>query len=472
MINSFFQILLFVSIPIPIALLLRGRSEALLISPLVGLAIAPVAGMLHLIFDVPIVFAWLFLILGTYIWILRSKSLRRRVFENSKQPLEALDYIVIIVGAVCVIGFIWRIPPPLGWDARSIWLFLASWLIENSQVYVQAQQMPGVLHPGYPFGVPASIAVAWQLFGGVENLWSGVRLIAALTLCASLLTVKTLLNHLSTSVSTGFQVIVTLILTPVLFLVYGGFSRNGYMDPLLANLIALAAVSLMLVIQNKTLTSEERKWLFTLTGLSLFCATSVKQEGIWFGLMLLIAYVLVDRSSSLRLKVGLFLFPFTSFMIWKVSMFVVGSTEKGDASGIASRLPEVLDSRSDAWSNYGIIIDRYFDSYLFIPTPLISIFVFTVILAIVSVGRKSNIGLLAFATFAWLGNWLIILAPYMFGNLRTWLDGWLASSFDRIMTSQLLFTYIFAAYVFIYHSSSQTEDDHGTKEISSSEINA
>ena len=227
MINSFFQILLFVSIPIPIALLLRGRSEALLISPLVGLAIAPAAGMLHLIFDVPIVFAWLFLIVGAYIWILRSKSLRRRVIENSREPLEALDYIVIIVGAVCVIGFIWRIPPPLGWDARSIWLFIASWLIEDSQVYVQVQQMPGVLHRGYPFGAPASIAVAWQLYGGVENLWSGVRLIAVLTLCASLLTVKTLLNHVVTGLSNGFQVLVALILTPVLFLVYGGFSRNG-----------------------------------------------------------------------------------------------------------------------------------------------------------------------------------------------------------------------------------------------------
>jgi hypothetical protein len=472
MLNPFLQILLFVTLPLPIALLLRGRSEALLISPLVGLAIATAAGMLHLIFDVPIVFAWLFLIVGAYIWILRSKSLRRRVIENSRQPLEALDYIVIIVGAVCVIGFIWRIPPPLGWDARSIWLFIASWLIEDSQVYVQVQQMPGVLHRGYPFGVPASIAVAWQLYGGVENLWSGVRLIAVLTLCASLLTVKTLLNHVVTGLSNGFQVLVALILTPVLFLVYGGFSRNGYMDPLLANLIALAAVSLMLLMQNKNLTPEERKWLVALTGLSLFCATSVKQEGIYFSLMLLIGYILVDRTSAMRLKLALFLLPLGSFMVWKVSMIVVGSTDEGDASGIASRLPEVLDSRSDAWSNYGIIIDRYFESYLFIPTPLISIFVFTVILAIVSVGRKSNIRLVAFATFVWLGNWLIILAPYMFGNLRTWLDGWLASSFDRIMTSQLLFTYIFAAYVFIYQSSPQTEDDHGTKEISLFEINS
>ena len=398
--------------------------------------------------------------------------MRRRFLDNWKIPLVSLDYAVIIVGAIMVFGFIWRIPPPLGWDARSIWLFIASWLIEDSQAYVQVQQMPGVLHRGYPFGVPASIAVAWQLYGGVENLWSGVRLIAVLTLCASLLTVKTLLNHVVTGLSNGYQVLVALILTPVLFLVYGGFSRNGYMDPLLANLIALAAVSLMLLIQNKNLTLEEKKWLAALTGLSLFCATSVKQEGIYFSLMLLIGYILVDRTSAMRLKLALFLLPLGSFMVWKVSMIVVGSTDKGDASGIASRLPEVLDSRSDAWSNYGIIIDRYFESYLFIPTPLISIFVFTVILAIVSVGRKSNIRLLAFATFVWLGNWLIILAPYMFGNLRTWLDGWLASSFDRIMTSQLLFTYIFAAYVFIYHSSRQTEDDHGTKEISLSEINS
>jgi hypothetical protein len=472
MLNSFLQILLFVTLPLPIALVFRGRADALLISPLIGFATAFVAGMLHLIFDVPIVFVWLLLIVSAYVWILRSRALRRRFLDNWKIPLVSLDYAVIIVGAIMVFGFIWRIPPPLGWDARSIWLFIASWLIEDSQVYVQVQQMPGVLHRGYPFGVPASIAVAWQLHGGVENLWSGVRLIAVLTLCASLLTVKTLLNHVVTGLSNGYQVLVALILTPVLFLVYGGFSRNGYMDPLLANLIALAAVSLMLLIQNKNLTLEERKWLVALTGLSLFCATSVKQEGIYFSLMLLIGYILVDRISSKRLKLALFLLPLGSFMVWKVSMFVVGSTDKGDASGIVSRLPEILDSRSQARSNYEIIIDRYFDSYLFIPTPLISIFGFAFILAIFYARSKASVRFLVFVAFVWLGNWLIILAPYMFGNLRTWLDGWLASSFDRIMTSQLLFTYIFAAYVLIYLSSSQAEDDHGTKEIPASGINA
>ena len=188
--------------------------------------------------------------------------------------------------------------------------------------------------------------------------------------------------------------------------------------------------------------------------------------------MLLIGYILVDRISSKRLKLALFLLPLGSFMVWKVSMFVVGSTDKGDASGIVSRLPEILDSRSQARSNYEIIIDRYFDSYLFIPTPLISIFGFAFILAIIYARSKASVRFLVFVAFVWLGNWLIILAPYMFGNLRTWLDGWLASSFDRIMTSQLLFTYIFAAYVLIYLSNSQAEDDHGTKEIPASGINA
>jgi hypothetical protein len=472
MLNSFLQIMFFVFLPLPIALVFRGRSDALLISPLIGLAAAFVAGMLHLLVDVPIAWAWLLLIIFAYLLIFRSSSLRERVLENARMSLVTLDYVVVITGAVFVLGFIWRIPPPLGWDARSIWLFLASLLIENSQVYAQAQQMPGVFHPQYPFGVPASVAVAWQLFGGVENLWSGVRLIAALTLCVSLLTVKTLLTHLVTSISIGYQMIVTLILTPIFFLVYGSFSRNGYMDPLLANLIALASVCMFVLIQNNMLTPDQRKWLLTLSGLSLFCATSVKQEGIWFSLMLLIAYVVVDKKNSIRIKLALSLFPITSFLIWKISMLAVGSTKKGDASGIAANLHEAFEPNSEAWMNHGIILDRYFVDYLFVPTPLLGIFALSVALAIVSNERKANVGLLVFATIVWFGNWFIIFAPYMFGGSRYWIEGWLASSFDRIVTSQLLFTYIFAAYVFVNIKDLNATETTKKKESSLTEINA
>ena len=470
--DSFLQIFLFVSIPIPIALLFRGRAEALLISPLVGLATAYIAGMLHLFFNIPTVVAWLVILFSSYAFILRSKSMRSRFVENWKRPLEAVDYTIVIVGFAFVLGFIWRIPPPLGWDARSIWLFLASWLIEDSQVYVQAQQMPGVLHPGYPFGVPASIAVSWQLYGGVENLWSGVQLVAVLTLSASLLTVKTLLNYAVTNFSKVFQVLVTLIITPVFFLVYAGFARNGYMDPLLANLIALASVCLFNLIQNDELTLEARRWLLTLTCLSLFCATSAKQEGFWFSLMLVISYILVDKKSAIRLKLTLALFTLISFLIWKASMLAVGSKEKGDLSSIVANFPEIFEPTSEAQKIYGIIIERYFDAYLFVPTPLLSTFAFTVLLVIISIKRKENIGLIVFATFVWLGNWLIIFAPYMFGNYRYWIDGWLASSFDRIVTSQLLFTYIFAAYVLMNMTITQTPDSHEPKETSPTEFNA
>jgi len=454
-INSFLQIFLFVSIPIPIALLFRGRAEALFISPLVGLATAYVAGMLHILFNIPTVVAWLVIILSSYLLILRSKTYRRQLAENWKRPLVTLDYTVIIVGSAFVLGFIWRIPPPLGWDARSIWLFIASWLLEDSQVYVQAHQMYSSWAL-YPFGVPASMAVAWQLNGGVENLWSGVRLVAVLTLSASLLTVKTLLNHLLTGFSNGYQMLLSLIITPVLFLVYGGFARNGYMDPLLANLIALTSVCMFVLIRNDALTRDERRWLLTLSGLSLFCATSAKQEGFWFSLMLVISYILVDKKSTRRIKFVLTLFPLTSFLIWKASILSVGSTQKSLMSDLGSNFSEIFDLKSEAWKIYGTIIDTYFYAYLFVPTPLVSIFTFTVLLGIVSISRKANIRLIFFATFVWLGNWLIIFAPYMFGIHRVNTGAWLSSSFDRIVTSQLLFTYMFAAYVFVIVTNSRS----------------
>lgn len=465
MIDSFLQIFLFASIPIPIALLFRGRAEALLISPLVGLATSYVSGILHLFLNIPTVVAWLVIILSSYLLILRSKTSRKQIAENWKRPLESVDYTIVIVGLVFVLGFIWRIPPPLGWDARSIWLFIASWLIEDSQVYVQAHQMIGAGWAAYPFGVPASMAVAWQLYGGVENLWSGVQLVAVLTLSASLLTVKTLLNHLLTSFSIGYQMILSIIITPVFFLVYGGFARNGYMDPLLANLIALTSVCMFILIRSDALTRDERRWLITLSGLSLFCATSVKQEGFWFSSTLLFAYILVDKKSTRRLKLALMSLSLISFLIWKSTMVAVGSTQPSVMSDLTSNFSEIFDLRSEAWKIYGTIIDTYFDAYLFVPTPLVSIFMFTVLLAIISISRKSNVGLLFFATFVWLGNWLIIFATYMFGIHRVQTDAWLASSFDRIVTSQLLFTYVFAAYVFINVTNFQSMKSHNTKEI-------
>lgn len=471
--NSFLQIFLFTFIPVLIALLFRGRIEALLISPLVGLALAQIAGMVHLFFNIPTVVAWLLLIFMSYVVILSSKFLRSLIVENWKSPLATLDYTIVIVWFVFVLGFIWKIPPPLGWDARSIWLFLASWLIEDSQVYVQAAQMSvNSAHPGYPFGVPASIAVAWQLYGGVENLWSGVRLVAFLTLSASLLTVKTLLNYAGTNVTKGYQVLVLLIMTPVLFLVYGGFARNGYMDPLLANLIALASICTFTLIENNSLGSKARTWLLTLTGLSLFCATSVKQEGFWFSLTLVITYVLIDKKSNSRQKLTLLLYPVMSFLIWKAGMEAVGAPKLVDTSGIISNIPEIFEPTSEAWNICGTIINRVFNDYLLVPTPLISIFAFVVLLALLTSGRKLNIRLLVFATFVWFGKWIIIFAPYMLGRTRLNIDAWLASSFDRIMTSQLLFSYIFAAFVFINLTNPQPLDTNESEKSSVSEVNA
>jgi hypothetical protein len=145
-------------------------------------------------------------------------------------------------------------------------------------------------------------------------------------------------------------------------------------------------------------------------------------------------------------------------------MLAVGSTVEGDGASILSNISEIFDPSSEAWKNYGTIIDRYFDDYFLLPTPLIGIFVFTMLLGIISIQRRTNLRLLIFATFVWFGNWLIIFAPYMLGKTRGWIDGWLASSFDRIMTSQLLFTYIFAVYVFLNLTSPEASESKESSE--------
>ena len=466
--------MLFTSLSLPVTLVFRGRAEAILLSPLVGLMTANVAGMLHLFFDVRIISAWLLFVLGSYVFIGSREKLRKQVLVNWRRPLTTPDFTILIVGSMFVIGFVFIVPPPLWWDARSIWFFHASWLIEGSQVYEEAQKISSSLspwsHPSYPIGGSASIAIAWQLYGGVENLWSAVRLVAALTLCASLLTVRTLLNSLENKISLGYQVLLSLILTPTLFLVYGGIARHGYMDPLLANLISLASVTMMILIQNNNLTSEERSWLLTLAGFSMFCATSVKQEGFWFCLILTITFVLVDKNSSKHEKIKVSLFPLLSYMVWKFSMFAVGSNEKGDAYGISSNLAEIFSFDSPAWRNFQIVYERYFAEYLFVPTPLIGLFFVTLLFATIAVRKSLKTEVLIFAILVWLGNWVLVLAPYMFGQSRSKLDWWLPSSFDRIVTSQLLFTYVFVAFVLVSMSNERVQRDHQIYENNSPKL--
>jgi hypothetical protein len=353
----------------------------------------------------------------------------------------------ITVLAIFGIGFLNNVPPPLAWDARSIWLFHASWLAAGGSVFSEAQTLDSLAfsHPSYPYGGPAAIAIVWLFSGEQENLLLGVRVVALLTLTNSLLAVKVLLLPLRRKVHALSLLLLAIILSSTIFLSVDALSLNGYMDVLLASNLAIATAAILSIssLDKESESTRERSELLWVAALSVFAAVGVKQEGIFFVLVLLVALVTMRFLSISSLGI-LFLSGTASYVFWKFGISISGGTSESDASGIVSNLPELVDLNSIAWSNFSTIWNGYFKNYLFFPN---LVFVVALLVMLFDPIRPIRIKVLIFSSIAWIGNWAVIFTPYMLGESRENLGWWLDTSFNRIVTTQLVFTTVFCGYV-------------------------
>jgi hypothetical protein len=445
--DSAISIALFIGFAVPLSLLVRPIADALFLAPLIAFCLAIVSASIELLLGIGLFNVYLSISLTAMVGILVNGKTRNRILASLRQKITQFDLMFLAVLAIFGFGFLITIPPPLAWDARSIWLLNASWLAAGGSVFADAQVLEflSFSHPNYPFGGSAAMAIVSLFPFTQESLWLGVRVIALLTLTNTLLAVKVLLIPLSQKVHPLSLLLLAIILGSTIFLSVDGLALTGYMDVLLASNLAIATAAIFSIasLDKESESTRHRRELLWVAALSVFASVGVKQEGIFFVLVLLVALTTmrVIRISSLGI---LFLSGTASYVFWKFGIAISGGTSESDASGILNNLPELVDLNSIAWSNFSIIWNGYFKNYLFFPNLVL---VVALLVMLFDPIRPIRIKVLVFSVIVWIGNWAVIFTPYMLGESRENLGWWLDTSFNRIVATQLVFTTIFCGYV-------------------------
>lgn len=444
--DSMLAISFFVFLALPMSLLLRPIADSFFLAPLVAFCFGIVAAGLTLAFDVSLLVTYSIVTLTLGFGFLGSAKCRGRIISNFRTTLEPFDLIFVALLLVFGIGFLVHLPPPLEWDARSIWLFHASWLSHGEPVFSAAQTLDSLSfsHPSYPFGGPAAIAIVWLLSGTQESLWLGVRVVAFLALTNTIFATKLLLAPFARKVQTLGLTLLAATVTFVVFLSVDGNALSGYMDVLLAANLAIAFAALLALQnhQNQRIDTYHKE-LLAIAALAIFASVGIKQEGMFFSLELIASFAVVYVRKWKQVAV-LLVSSVASFAIWKLGIAATGGMSESDASGILSNFPELFDLNSVAWSNFSVIWNGYFMNYLIYPN---LIFLVSVLALLIEPNSRRSLRVLAFAVIAWIGNWVVTFTPYMLGESRDNLGWWLDSSFNRIVSTQLVFTIIFCGFV-------------------------
>ena len=303
--DSAISIALFIGFAVPLSLLVRPIADALFLAPLIAFCLAIVSASIELLLGIGLLNVYLSISLTAMVGILVNGKTRNRILANLRQKITQFDLMFIAVLAIFGFGFLINIPPPLAWDARSIWLLNASWLAAGGSVFADAQVLEflSFSHPNYPFGGSAAMAIVSLFPFTQESLWLGVRVIALLTLTNTLLAVKVLLIPLSQKVHALSLLLLAIILGSTIFLSVDGLALNGYMDVLLASNLAVATAAIFSIasLDKESESTRHRSELLWVAALSVFAAVGVKQEGIFFVLVLLVALTTMSfvRISSL-----------------------------------------------------------------------------------------------------------------------------------------------------------------------------
>jgi hypothetical protein len=424
-----------------IALIFVTRVQAIFASAVVTAVIAVVAGMLHVVTDIPIAALWgvlMALVMGT---IFSVPVLRSRAIRNARGEVSRMEYLQLAAVVVLVIFVVAFVPAPLAWDARSIWLFHASWLNGPAQAFLDGQTLAAIAwsHPNYPLIGPASMAVTWGLAGGAENLVLGVQAIALLTILVVALSASLAMRAFA---PTGNPLVKSLAfifyLTSVLT-ISDGLLNQGYMDPLQAAFIVSFLAALMPMLSGKLTWSAS-----IFAGIIGVGAMSVKQEGFWFTMTVVVVMLVVSLRSQYWAKYLPLAAMLLFYGVWKAFLGFAQSLDTSDATGMAGRLPELVDRSSLAW---GILVRIARQEATAFALPALAIMVIFLILFLVITPTRLALKQAAALALIWCAIMAIIVLTYALGNTRDQIDWWLSASFSRIIGTCLLVTWFTVYFV-------------------------
>jgi len=230
---------------------------------------------------------------------------------------------------------------PLGWDARSIWWFHASWFRSGGQVAQDSlgNSLLSFSQPDYPAGNSAAIATLWRLTGSVENL----ELAQALTSVMFGLAVACLglvLVHRHRSLA---SIGAATVLVAAGSNLGQGLAAAGYVDVLCAALLVTALTAHLCLI--------DARLALALGSVALAGASVPKNEGLTFGFIVLIAAIAATRHGRIRVAAwgALALVPALSWsLVVRVHL----------AEPIEDQAP--LSSDPQVWERLGVSIPAVF----------------------------------------------------------------------------------------------------------------
>lgn len=183
-----------------------------------------------------------------------------------------------------------RPPDPIGWDARSIWWFHASWFRGGGDLVRESLANPllSFSQPSYPAGNPASIATLWAITGTREDLVVAQSLTAVLSGLAIASLALVLVHHHRAVGPIGAATLLVAVATHHA----QGLAAAGYVD-------VLAAASLVTALSAYLCLREPRLSL-SLGSVALAAAAVSKNEGFAFGVVVLVLAIGATDHGRLR----------------------------------------------------------------------------------------------------------------------------------------------------------------------------
>ena len=444
---DFLVVALFLSANLPVAVYLVRNTGGLFLSPLISAFFALISSFVHILSGLPISVSWIFLSLLANLPLIFKSSSRdvvRSMFLDIVKSANSRQRVF----SVSILAFIawFTTPPPLAWDARSLWFSAASWLQGPPVYYLDAMVLSDVSgFADYPLAGPGSMAVAWELSGILENLTLGSRLMGLLTVFGFAFGAQMAISARLSQTNRYLTEISFFLFVGTSFFVADGMLNSGYMDTFqAATIVALTGAVISWVGYRE---SDLR--LVLVCAILAVLASNIKQEGMWFVLALILPISIVLLVQRRVLVVIISLSVLLQRLFWELFGDWVSMPSSASTASMLRNAPELFTGTSQAWDGIRTTIDLYV-------MPQSSALVVLLVLGVAGIlfsaeGSNSQRVLLSSSLFvSGLGMLFIVLMTYALGDVRDSLEWWLGTSYSRVTATFQGFAWFMAFSGFIY----------------------